>query len=90
MEQLKDFTKTTTIDTAFTLLPIFTCSNIEKDIRIEKKINGIDFNSDVQNLACELGKRFFFSAKSIIPSNLLLFTRTSFTPNSLVVVCICS
>lgn len=59
MEQLKDFSKTTTIDTAFTLLPIFTCSNITKDIRIEKKINGIDFRFTGKSLNMGIDLKVF-------------------------------
>lgn len=77
MEQLKDFTKTTTIDTAFTLLPIFTCSNIEKDIRIEKKINGIDFKFSGKSLNMGIDLKVFAALfkqeKEVIETSLNCF-----------------
>jgi hypothetical protein len=59
MNDLKDFSKTTTIDTAFTLLPIFTCSNKTTDIIIDKKINGIDFKFTGKSLNMGIDLKVF-------------------------------
>ena len=59
MEELKKYEDNTPIDTAFTLLPIFVCSNTTKDLRIEKKINGIDFKFSGKTLNMGLDLRLF-------------------------------